>query len=89
MTGGSKLDLLALECRFLGYAEGHGNYKVQDIGSQRVFVSQDVIFEEDQSHHTSPSVGDNNIPLFDVTLGVETLDEDRKIEGQTDQSTNQ
>ncbi len=62
---------------------------VQDILSRHVFVSRDVVFEEGQPHHTSPSVGKNNVPLFDTTLGVETLDEDKKVEEQTDQSTNQ
>src|SRR6266545_6865775 len=27
ITGGSKLDLRGVECRFLGYAGGHGNYR--------------------------------------------------------------
>ncbi len=84
VTGGSKLDPRAVECQFLGYAGGHGNYKVQDIQSHCVFVSHDVVFEEGQPHCTSPSVGENNIPLFDVTLGVETLDEDEAIGHQTD-----
>jgi len=65
VTGGSKLDPRGVECRFLGYAGGHGNYKVQDLMSRRVFVSRDVILEEGQPHRTSPSVGEN-IPLFDI-----------------------
>ena len=73
VTGGSKLDDRGVECRLLGYASGGGNYKVQDINSQRVFVSRDVIFEEGQPHRTSPSVGEN-VPLFDTTLSDETLD---------------
>jgi len=85
VTGGSKLDPRALECRFLGYAGGHGNYKVQDVQSRRVFVSRDLVFEEGQPHRTSPSVGENNVPLFDVALGIETLDEDKEVEGQADQ----
>jgi len=48
VTGGSKLDPRGVECRFLGYAGGSGNYKVQDILTQRVLVSWDVIFEEGQ-----------------------------------------
>jgi len=70
VTGGSKLDPRAVECHFLGYAGGRGNYKVQDVSSRRVSVSHDVVFEE--PHRTSPSVGEN-IPLFDVAVG--TLDE--------------
>ncbi len=89
VTGGSKLDPRSLECRFLGYAGGHGNYKVQDVISRRVFVSRDVVFEEGQPHRTSPSVGEKNVPLFDTTLGTETLDEDKKAEDQTNQLTNQ
>jgi hypothetical protein len=73
VTGGSKLDPRAVECRFLGYAGGHGNYKVQDVGSCRVFVSRDVVFEEGEPHRTSPNVGEKDTPLFDVSLG--TLDE--------------
>jgi hypothetical protein len=72
ITGGSKLDPRGVECRFLGYATGRGNYKVQDIASRRVFISRDVIFEEGQPHRTSPSVGENNIPLFDTATADET-----------------
>ena len=72
VTGGSKLDLRGLECRFLGYAGGSGNYKVQDIVSHRVFVSRDVIFEEGQPHRTSPSVEEENIPIFDTTTTNDT-----------------
>jgi len=70
VTGGLKLDPRGVECRLLGYAGGRGNYKVQDVTSRRVFVSRNVVFEEGQPHHTSPSVGENNIPLFDATLVV-------------------
>ena len=70
VTGGSKLNPRAVECRFLGYAGGGGNYKVQDVVTQRIFVSRDVVFEEGQPHRTSPSVGEN-LPLFD-TLGSDT-----------------
>ena len=66
VTGGSKLDPRGLECRFLGYKGGSGNYKVQDVVSLCVFVSRDVIFEEGQPHRTSPSV-EENIPIFDTT----------------------
>ena len=67
VSGGSKLDDRGVECRFLGYATGRGNYKVQDSASRRVFVSRDVIFEEGLPHRTTPSVGEN-IPLFDTIL---------------------
>ena len=67
ISGGSKLDHRGIECRFLGYATGHGNYKVQDVASKRVFVSRDVIFKEGLPHRTSLSVGEN-IPLFDAVL---------------------
>lgn len=40
VTGGSKLDARSVECRFLGYATGTGNYKVQDVSTRRVFVSR-------------------------------------------------
>ncbi len=89
VTGGSKLDPRAVECRFLGYAGGCGNYRVQDITSRQVYVSRDVIFEEGEPHCTSPSVGEN-IPLFDVALG--TLDKSNVKEShnqQTDQQTDQ
>src|SRR6266508_2114225 len=55
VTGGSKLDPQGVECRFLGYAGGSRNYKVQDLAVTRVFVSRDVIFEEGEPHHTSQS----------------------------------
>ena len=65
--GGSKLDPRSVECRFLGYTTGRGNYKVQDIVSHRVFVSRDVVFEEGQPHRTSASVGEN-IPIFETDI---------------------
>jgi len=67
VTGGSKLDSRGVECRFLGYSGGHGNYKVQNVETRRVFVSRDVIFEEGHPHRTSLSVGEN-LPLFDTIL---------------------
>ena len=53
----------------MGYASGAGNYKVQDVETQRVYVSRDVIFEEGLPHHTLTSVGEKMvkmIPLFDA-----------------------
>ena len=67
ISGGSKLNERGVECRFLGYATGYGNYKVQDSASWRVFVSRDVIFEKGMPHRTLPSVGEN-IPLFDTIV---------------------
>jgi hypothetical protein len=87
VTGGSKLDPRAVECRLLGYTGGHGNYKVQDIASSRVFMSHDIVFEEGYPHCTSLNVGEKNIPLFDVALG-ETLSEGA-IETKADQPTDQ
>ena len=46
---------------------GRGNYKVQDVVSHWVFVSQDIIFEESQPHRTSASVREN-IPIFDTNI---------------------
>ena len=66
VTGGSKLDPRSVACRFLGYASGAGNYRVQDVESRRVYVSRDVVFEEGQPRRTLTSVGENMIPLFDV-----------------------
>ena len=66
VTGGSKLDPRSVACRFLGYATGTGNYKVQDVETRRVYVSRDVVFEEGQPHRTLTSVGEQMIPLFDV-----------------------
>jgi len=77
VTDGSKLDPQGVECRFLGYASGRGNYKVQDVTSRRVFVSCDVIFEEGNPHHTLPSVGEKNLPLFDTMTNEDNpLDDD-------------
>jgi Reverse transcriptase (RNA-dependent DNA polymerase)/Pol polyprotein, beta-barrel domain/GAG-pre-integrase domain/gag-polypeptide of LTR copia-type len=64
--GPSKLDPRSVECRFLGYASGSGNYKVQDATSRRVFVSRDVIFEEGQPHRTSANVREEMEPLFET-----------------------
>ena len=66
VTGGSKLDPRSVACRFLGYAMGAGNYKVQDVETRRVYVSRDVIFEEGLPHRTLTSMGEETIPLFDV-----------------------
>ena len=85
VTGGSKLDPRAVECRLLGYAGGRGNYKVQDVVSRRVFVSRDVVFEEGQPHRTSPSVGEHTIPLFDMALGSEATLDGETADKQTDQ----
>ena len=65
VTGGSKLDARSVECRFLGYATGTGNYKVQDVGTHRVFVSRDVVFEEGRPHRTLTSGGEE-VQLFDT-----------------------
>ena len=67
VTGGSKLDPRSIECRFLGYSSGTGNYKVQDIVTRRTYVSRDVIFEEGKPRRTTASVGEQ-IPLFDTNF---------------------
>jgi len=67
VTGGSKLDPRSVECRLLGYASGHGNYKVQDWSTRRIYISRDVVFEEGQPHRTSASVGEQ-IQLFDTLI---------------------
>lgn len=66
---GSELDPRSVGCRLLGYALGHGNYRVQDVDSHCVFVSCDVVFEEGRGHRMLASVGEDNqtqIPLFDA-----------------------
>jgi hypothetical protein len=83
VNGGSKLDPRGLECKFLGYAGGNGNYKVQDISSQHVFISHDIIFEEGQPHRTSSSV-EENLPLFDT---METPLNDGETPDQNDGET--
>ena len=83
VTGGSKLDNRGVECRFLGYEGGAGNYKVQDINSRHVIVSRGVVFEEGQPRRALPSVGETmNIPLFD------TLDDNNRVEGKAPIPTN-
>ena len=71
VTGGSKLDPRSAECRFLGYAIGTSNYKVQDTVTHRTFTSREVVFEEGRPHRTLTSVGEKTqtqipIPLFDA-----------------------
>ena len=69
VTGGSKLDPRSAECRFLGYTIGTGNYKVQDIVTNRTFTSRDLVFEEGLPHCTLTSVGEQTqipISLFDA-----------------------
>ena len=43
--------------------------------SRRVFISRDVVFEEGQPHHTSASVGEQQlqIPLFDTNHDIPPL----------------
>jgi hypothetical protein len=90
VTGGSKLDPRGVECRLLGYTDGNGNYKVQDVATRRVFVSRDVVFEEGQPHRTSSSVGENEtenipLPLFEMNLDDPTLDDKKDPDGPVDQ----
>jgi Reverse transcriptase (RNA-dependent DNA polymerase)/GAG-pre-integrase domain/gag-polypeptide of LTR copia-type len=71
VTGGSKLDPRSVQCRFLGYATGAGNYKVQAVETRRVYVSRDVIFEEGQPRRTLTSVGEE---MVDSQILFDTLD---------------
>ena len=86
VTGGSKLDPHSVECRFLGYASGSGNYKVQEVMSCHVLISRDVVFEEGQPHRTSLSVGEN-IPLFDILLEGEVSSHDKLDNAPTTELT--
>lgn len=76
INGGLKLDARGVECRLLGYASSHGNYKVQDIAFRRVFTSRDVVFEEGFPHCTSPTVGGKASSLFDVLHETDTVSEE-------------
>jgi hypothetical protein len=93
VTGGSKLDPRSVECRLLGYASGHGNYKVQDISNRRVYVSRDVVFEEGTPHRTSASVGEQ-VLLFDAETTLAKHDSepepepDREIPANHDRDQN-
>jgi hypothetical protein len=70
----SKLDPHSVECWLLGYVTGQGNYKVQDVASNQVFVSRDIIFEEGQPYRTSANVG-KDIPIFETnTAETNTAD---------------
>ena len=89
VTSGSKLDPRAVECRFLGYAGSHGNYKVQETASRHVFVSRDIVFDEGDPHRTSPSVGEKEGSLFDVTLGLDILDERTTVGQHPNQQSDQ
>jgi hypothetical protein len=86
VTGGSKLDSRSVECRLLGYAPGHGNYRVQDWTTRRVYVSRDVVFEEGRPNRTSASVGEKQIQLFDTLLtnNVPPADTNKTINNQHD-----
>jgi hypothetical protein len=42
-----KLELRSKQCAFLGYSNLHKGYKCLDIQSGRVYISQDVIFDEE------------------------------------------
>jgi transposase InsO family protein len=84
VTGGSKLDPKSVECRLLGYASGGGNYKVQDIASRRVFVSRDVVFEEGRPRRTLASVGEQQIPIFDITSPLANVHPDHHLDKPAD-----
>jgi len=86
VTGGSKLDPRSIECCFLGYVGGNGNYKVQEVVSRRVLISRDVVFEEGQPHRTSPSVGED-LPLFDISLETEGSSYDKLDDTSTSEPT--
>ena len=66
--GGSKLDPQSVECWLLGYTSGSGNYQVQEVISRRVFVLQDVVFEEGQPHCTSADVGEETLFTFEANI---------------------
>ncbi len=61
------------------------NYNIQDTASRRVFVSRDVVFEEGDSHRTSPSVGEKEGSLFDVMLGLDSTTVGQHPNQQSDQ----
>ena len=42
-----KLELRSKQCAFLGYSNLHKGYKCLDIQSGRVYISRDVIFDEE------------------------------------------
>jgi len=85
VTGGSKLNPRGVECHFLGYVSGAGNYKVQEVLTCHVPVSWDVVFEEGQPRRTSLNVGEKNLPLFDTTMNIEGT----KTSSDNQQTTNQ
>jgi hypothetical protein len=68
--GGSKLDPRSVECRLLGYTSGSGNYRVQEVGSRRVFVSQDVIFDKGKPSCTSADVGEETETLLNFDMNI-------------------
>jgi len=68
---------------------GHGNYKVQETASCRVFVSRDVVFDEGDPHRTSLSVGKKEESLFDVTLGLDILNERTTVGQHPNQQSDQ
>jgi hypothetical protein len=68
--GGSKLDPRSVECRLLGYTSGSGNYRVQEVGSRRVFVSRDVIFDEGKPSRTSADVEEETEMLLNFDMNI-------------------
>jgi hypothetical protein len=54
-----KLQYRSIHCAFLGYSNLHKGYKCLDISSGRIYISRDVIFDENISPfaHLQPTAG--------------------------------
>jgi histone deacetylase 1/2 len=57
-----KLAFRSRLCVFLGYSQQHKGYKCLDRSSGRIFVSRDVVFEENFFPYANPSPASNSPP---------------------------
>ena len=70
--GLSKLKPQSMKCILIRYF-GCDSYRLYDTESQRIFQSQDVIFEEGTGHKTLPVPGPSGEGETDVTLPAEPV----------------
>ena len=60
-----KLQFRSKRCVFLGYSSTHKGYKCLHVSSGRVYISRDVVFDEQSFPYADPSKSDSLPPSYD------------------------